>query len=96
MQVTTAKVTSKGQITLPIEVRRKINVKTGDNIIFHENDGTIYISSSNNFAAAMAILQNELKNNKSNRKLKTEKDVVKLCKGARKEIWNEVYVKNTD
>lgn len=33
-----AKVTSKGQITIPLTVRKKMGLKTGDTIIFKEND----------------------------------------------------------
>ena len=36
--MTTAAVTSKGQITIPIEVRRKHGIKTGDRIDFIENE----------------------------------------------------------
>jgi AbrB family looped-hinge helix DNA binding protein len=36
----TATITSKGQITIPIEVRRKLGLKTGDKInIFDNGDG---------------------------------------------------------
>ena len=33
----TAKLTSKGQITIPIEVRQKMHLKAGDKIDFFEN-----------------------------------------------------------
>ena len=36
-----AKITSKGQITVPREVRRKLGVKAGDGLLF-ENDGKGY------------------------------------------------------
>ena len=29
-----AKVTSKGQITIPIEIRKKLGIKNGDKILF--------------------------------------------------------------
>lgn len=34
---TKAKITSKGQITVPREVRRALGVKEGDNLVFEEN-----------------------------------------------------------
>jgi AbrB family looped-hinge helix DNA binding protein len=34
-----AKITSKGQVTVPLEVRRILGVRTGDKLIF-ENDET--------------------------------------------------------
>ena len=41
-----AKVTTKGQITIPIEVRRKLGVKSGDKILFVEEAGKIYIANA--------------------------------------------------
>ena len=41
-----AKVTSKGQITIPIEIRKKLGVKNGDKILFMEESGKIYIINS--------------------------------------------------
>lgn len=38
-----AKVTSKGQITLPVNIRRKLGVKEGDKILFIEEAGKVYI-----------------------------------------------------
>ena len=35
-----AKITSKGQITLPIGIRRTLKLKDGDKVAFVENDGT--------------------------------------------------------
>jgi len=40
-----AKVTVKGQITIPIEIRRKLGVRNGDKILFVEEDGRIYIAN---------------------------------------------------
>ena len=42
-----AKVTSKGQITIPIEIRRKLGVKEGDKLLFvEEQDGRVVIMNS--------------------------------------------------
>ena len=38
-----AKITSKGQITLPINIRRKLGVNNGDKVLFIEEAGRIYI-----------------------------------------------------
>ena len=42
-----AKVTTKGQVTIPIEIRRKLGINAGDKILFIEVDGKIYITASN-------------------------------------------------
>ena len=34
-----AKITAKGQITLPITIRRQLNLKDGDKVAFVEKDG---------------------------------------------------------
>jgi len=41
-----ASVTSKGQITLPRQIRERLDVKTGDRVAFREReDGTITIEA---------------------------------------------------
>ena len=39
----TATLTSKGQITIPIEVRKKLGLKTGDRIGFIENENGEFV-----------------------------------------------------
>jgi len=39
----TAALTSKGQITIPIEVRKKLGLKTGDRVRFVEGESGEYI-----------------------------------------------------
>ena len=39
----TAKVTSKGQITIPSDIRRKLNLNKGDVVTFGVNDDGIMI-----------------------------------------------------
>ena len=41
-----AKVTSKGQITIPIDIRRRLGVKEGDKILFIEEQGKIVMMNS--------------------------------------------------
>lgn len=49
-----AKVSSNGQITVPVEIRRKLNIKEGDKIIFLEKpNGEIVLQNS----SAIAIRQ---------------------------------------
>jgi AbrB family looped-hinge helix DNA binding protein len=39
----TAKITSKGQITVPNEVRRALGVGVGDRLVFEERDGEMLV-----------------------------------------------------
>lgn len=48
-----AKVTSKGQITIPIDIRKKLGVKEGDKILFLEEEGRVVLMNS-----SMAALRN--------------------------------------
>jgi antitoxin PrlF len=49
-----AKVSANGQVTVPIEIRRKLNLKEGDKILFIEREnGEIVINN----ASATAILK---------------------------------------
>ena len=41
-----AKVTAKGQVTIPIEIRKKLGIKNGDKILFVEESGRIYMMNS--------------------------------------------------
>ena len=48
-----AKVTSRGKITLPLAIRRKLDVKEGDKVVFYEENGRIVIEN----AAKLTIAQ---------------------------------------
>lgn len=41
-----AKISSKGQITIPISVRNKLNLKAGDKIVILEENGRFYFENS--------------------------------------------------
>jgi AbrB family looped-hinge helix DNA binding protein len=46
-----ARVSSNGQVTVPVEIRRKLNIKEGDKILFLENaKGEIVIQNSSRVA----------------------------------------------
>lgn len=50
-----AKVSSNGQITVPIEIRRKLKIKEGDKIIFLEQpNGEIVLQNSSVFTLRQA------------------------------------------
>jgi AbrB family looped-hinge helix DNA binding protein len=45
-----AKVTSKGQITIPRDIRVKLDLKTGDKILFFEEDGKYVLQNAASIA----------------------------------------------
>ena len=41
-----AKLTTKGQITIPAEIRKRLNVQAGDKVVFLEENGRIFIENA--------------------------------------------------
>ena len=48
-----AKVSANGQVTVPVEIRKKLHLKEGDKVLFTERDGEIVINN----ASATAIVR---------------------------------------
>ena len=82
-----AKVTTKGQITIPVEIRRKLKVHNGDKLLFLEENGKIYIMNSS--VAAFRTAQNELDGVAEELGLSDEEDVSAMLSEIRKEKANE-------
>ena len=78
-----AKVTSKGQITIPKEIREKLGLKTGDEILFIEDSGRIYLMNSS--MNALREAQMAFKGEAERVGLKNEDDVVTMVKELREE-----------
>jgi len=82
-----AKITTRGQITIPVEIRKKLGVKDGDKVIFLEENGRVIMEN-----AAMVALKNAqdaFAVEAERLGLKTERDVVALVKEVRREVWDE-------
>jgi|MucameStandDraft_1065616.scaffolds.fasta_scaffold12761_5 looped-hinge helix DNA binding domain, AbrB family len=45
-----AKISSKGQITIPISVRNRLHLNTGDKVLILEENGRFYIENAVNMA----------------------------------------------
>lgn len=80
-----AKVMSKGQVTIPINVRKKLNLKEGDKVVFIEKDGNIVIANS--AMVALQQVQDAFKGEAERLGLRTEQDVVNMVKEVRREIY---------
>lgn len=78
-----AKVTSKGQITIPIDIRRKLGVKEGDKILFVEERGRIFILNPS--MEALRRAQAEFAGEAERVGLKDEQDVVDMIAELRRE-----------
>jgi antitoxin PrlF len=54
----TSSVTTKGQVTIPSELREKLGIKPGDRVGFVENDGKVEIRrQENRVTAAFGMLK---------------------------------------
>ena len=71
-----AKVTSKGQITLPVDIRRKLGVKEGDKVLFMEERGRIFVMNSS--MEALRKAQEAFAGEAERLGLKDEDDVVRM------------------
>jgi antitoxin PrlF len=78
-----AKITSKGQITIPVEIRRKLGVKEGDKVLFVEEAGKIYLLNSS--MEALKEAQAAFAGEAERTGLKNEEDVVEMMKEFRRE-----------
>ena len=78
-----AKVTSKGQITIPIDVRNKLGIKEGDKVLFVEEGSRIFMVNSTLMALKEA--QDEFQGEAERVGLKSEQDVVEMIRQMRKE-----------
>ncbi len=78
-----AKVTSKGQITIPVEIRKKLGIKNGDKILFIEEAGKIYMINSS--MDALHEAQKAFAGEADRLGLKNDDDVMTMIKELRKE-----------
>ncbi len=79
-----ARVTSSGQITIPVDIRRRLNIKEGDKVMFMESgEGVLMLNSS---ITAFKQFQREMEGEAEKAGLFTEGDVISLCREARKEL----------
>ena len=76
-----AKVTSKGQVTIPVEIRKKLGIKNGDKVLFIEDAGRIYMMNSS--MEALREAQMEFLGEAERLGLKNDDDVMEMIKAER-------------
>ena len=79
-----AKISSDGQITVPIEIRRALGLKTGDNILFLEKPGGEVVIT-NASANAIYKAQRAFEGAADSMGIQSEDDVQALIDGVRYE-----------
>jgi len=87
-----AKISSKGQITIPIAIRKKLNLKEGDKVLFLEEDNKVIVTNAS--YEALKEFQNTMVGEAKKQDIYSEDDVNKIVKEVRKELWEEKYESN--
>ena len=78
-----AKVTANGQVTIPIEIRKKLGIKNGDKILFVEESGRVYMMNSS--MDALREAQRSFAGEAERLGLKDDDDVMEMIKSLRQE-----------
>lgn len=82
-----AKITTRGQITIPAEIRKKLGVKDGDKVVFLEENGRIIVANA--AMVALKSAQDAFAGEAQRLDLETEQDVAGLVKDVRREVAGE-------
>ena len=77
-----AKVTSKGQITIPLVIRDMLGLKSGDKVFFEEIKGKVYIANASQIT--LSNIQTQMRGEVEKAGFQTEDDVVAYIKELRK------------
>lgn len=80
-----ARISIKGQVTIPVEIRRKLRLKDGDKVVFMEKSGEIVLINSNRLA--FEDFQRDMAGEAERAGLDSEQDVVDLVKEVRSKMW---------
>ena len=84
MVFNTAKVMSKGQITLPVDMRRRMKLSTGDRVaLVYEADRIIVMNPA---IYAMETIQNNMIDEAEKAGLTTEESIINMCREIRSDI----------
>lgn len=84
-----ARVSSKGQITIPIEIRKKLNLKEGDKVLFVEEGDNIFVLNAS--LVALKEIQQNMNGEAEKQDLKSKDDVNQYTEKIREEIWEVKY-----
>ncbi len=77
-----AKITSKGQITIPVQIRKKLKLKEGDKVFFIEEKGRVFFQNASQ--VALRTFQEEMTGEASKAGFSSEEDVIAYIRDLRK------------
>jgi AbrB family looped-hinge helix DNA binding protein len=87
-----AMVKSNGQITIPDNIRRILQISDGDKVLFVEENGRIVIENPN--VIVLKQFAEDMKGAAETAGWTSDEDVVNYCKEIRSEMWRERYENN--
>jgi len=87
-----SRISVKGQVTIPIEIRKKLSLKEGDKVVFMEKSGEIVLMNSNRLA--FEEFQRDMKGEAAKAGLNSEQDVVDMVKEIRGKMWEAQHEGN--
>ena len=87
-----ANVTTKGQVTIPIAIRKRLGIKDGGKLAFVEKpDGVVLMNPT---MMALEKIGNAFKGEAERLGLKDDNDVIAMIKEIRKENWEKNNASN--
>lgn len=81
-----SRISSKGQVTVPKNIRKSLNLKDGDRVAFIEEDGKVVITKAS--LIAFRELTDVISKDAETRGI-TEEDLLNDLERVREEMWNE-------
>jgi AbrB family looped-hinge helix DNA binding protein len=82
-----ARMSIKGQVTIPIEIRKKLGLREGDKVVFMEKDNNIVLLNPSRLA--WQEVQKAFDGAAEEAGFLDEQSVVDYCKEVRYEMWEE-------
>ena len=87
-----ARISVKGQVTIPVEISRKLGLKDGDKVVFMEKRGEIVLMNANRLA--FEEFQRDMAGEAKKAGFNSEQDVVDLVKEVRGKMWETQHEGN--
>ena len=82
-----AKVTTKGQVTIPIAIRKRLGIKDGDKLLFVDRpEGVVMLNPT---VTAFEKIGRAFEGEAERLGLESEDDVVSMIKEIRRENWEK-------
>jgi len=82
-----ARISIKGQVTIPIGIRKRLGLREGDKVVFMEKGDNIVLLNPNRLA--WQEVQKAFSGAAEEAGFNNEQDVVDYCKEVRREMWEE-------